>query len=79
MKPTAVATLILILLGITSANGGGANKFIRRVADASEVCLANCQGENQSCKRVCPTTYNVPCINACDNRAEFCRQNCQTK
>jgi hypothetical protein len=50
-----------------------------RVAGALNVCLINCASDNVSCKRLCPATYNGPCISACDNQAQFCRQNCQQK
>jgi hypothetical protein len=82
MKYALTVSLILAVSGIALANAGGitnANKAAQRVADASNACLINCASENESCKRVCPTAYNVPCLSACDNQAQFCRQACQNK
>jgi hypothetical protein len=55
------------------------NKARWRVAESANVCLVNCASENDSCKRMCPPTYSVPCMSACDNQAQFCRQACQQK
>jgi hypothetical protein len=79
MKSVVIVTLILALSGVTPAKAAAENKVVRRVADASDICLANCASENRSCKSVCPTTYSVPCVSACDNQAQFCRQTCQRK
>lgn len=80
MKSVFILTLILLVSGVTLAGAGEAasvTRGARRVADASDVCLANCASENRSCKSACPTTYSVPCVSACDNQAQFCRQACQ--
>jgi hypothetical protein len=51
-----------------------------RLADAtSDACFANCASRSDACRRVCPTTFNVPCINACDSQAQTCRLGCQSK
>jgi hypothetical protein len=50
-----------------------------RVADSSDACFANCANQNASCKRVCPTTFNTPCLSACDSQLQICRQGCQLK
>ena len=79
MKFAAIVVLILVISGVAPAGAGddaNANKAARRVADASNACLINCASENESCKRVCSTTYNVSCISACDNQAQFCKQAC---
>jgi hypothetical protein len=79
VKYALMATLILVLSGVAPANAGGAvngDKAARRIADASNACLINCASESESCKRLCPTTYNVPCVSACDNQAQFCKQAC---
>ena len=75
MKYGLIVAVIFVLSGPSLA---GSSKSMR-VADGAEVCLANCSSENESCKRVCPTTYNVPCLSACDNQAQACRQSCQRK
>jgi hypothetical protein len=49
-----------------------------RLADAaSDACVASCASQNDSCKRVCPTTLGAPCQSACDSQAQTCRQNCR--
>lgn len=79
MKAAAIATLVLVLAGGVPAGAGVANKVSWRVADSTNTCLINCASGNKSCKRLCPTTYNVPCISACDNQAQFCRQACERR
>ena len=66
-------------LGLAPTHAGALKVTGQRVADASEVCLANCSSTNASCKRNCPTGFNGSCISACDRQAEFCSQNCQRK
>ena len=80
MKLFAMSTLIMCLLaGTALASEGPTKKRTLRIADSSGACLANCSYQNDSCKRVCPTTYNVPCLSACDSQAQTCRQGCQNK
>jgi hypothetical protein len=51
-----------------------------RFADAtSDACFANCASQNDSCKRVCPTTFSTPCVSACDSQAQTCRLSCQSR
>ncbi len=51
-----------------------------RLADAaSAACTANCDNQNEACKRVCPTTLGAPCFAACDSQAQVCRQSCQPR
>ena len=51
-----------------------------RVADATyDACIANCESQNASCKRVCPTTLRTPCVSACDSQMQTCRQSCQAR
>jgi hypothetical protein len=58
--------------------GSAAGKL--RLADAAtDACLLNCENENTSCKRICPTTFGAPCLNSCDARTQTCRLNCQRK
>jgi hypothetical protein len=75
MKYAFGGAVILALSGAAYAGNGPKLRF----ADAAAACLVNCSNENESCKRVCPTTFNVPCLTACDNQAQACRQNCQRK
>jgi hypothetical protein len=63
----------------TFANAESRRKASWRFADAVNACLIDCANEEQSCKRLCPATYNTPCMAACDNQAQFCRLNCQRK
>jgi len=79
MRYASTVVVLFALLGLASAQADAGNRVGPRVADATDACLINCSSENASCKRVCPTTYNVPCITACDSQAQFCRQNCQRK
>lgn len=72
----AVFSLALIV----SAAAGQANLSVGkfRLADAaSDACLASCASQNDSCKRVCPTTLGAPCQSACDSQAQTCRQSCR--
>ena len=76
MKSATIAILALILSGAAVANAG---KTGWRVAQSADACLVSCASQNDSCKRMCPTSYNGPCMSACDNQAQFCRQSCQQK
>lgn len=79
MKCALTVVVIFALSGMAPSEAGAATKIGLRVADAADACLVNCSSENASCKRACPTTFNGPCINACDSQAQFCTQNCQRK
>lgn len=68
-----------LAFGVAPTSAGIVKKVGPRVADAADACLVNCSSQNASCKRTCPTTFNGPCISACDNQAQFCTQNCQRK
>lgn len=51
-----------------------------RVADAtSDVCLSRCADASAACKRVCPSTFGIPCQNSCDSQYQSCRQSCQSR
>jgi hypothetical protein len=78
MKFVVFATLLCVAaMGATASASPG--KSVWRVAQSANACLISCANENDSCKRLCPPTYSVPCISACDNQAQFCRQNCQRR
>jgi hypothetical protein len=78
MKLTLCVVLISALLGPAVAQTSP--KKLSRFADAtSDACVANCASQNESCKRVCPTTFSTPCLNACDSQAQTCRQGCQPR
>ena len=80
MKYAAVFAGLLVLMNPSFGGSGVATQQRLHVADAAtDACFASCANENASCKRVCPTTFNVPCLNACDSRTETCRQACQRK
>jgi hypothetical protein len=79
MKLAAIGIFALLIAGTTAADAGSANKSLWRVADAATACFISCASQNDSCKRMCPTTFNGTCIGACDNQAQFCRQSCQQK
>ena len=76
MRISTLGLFALFLFGIGAAHAETVNsRWI--VAESANACLVNCASQNDSCKRVCPTTYSGPCISACDNQAQFCRQSCQ--
>ncbi len=79
MKFVVFATLLCVSFMGPSASASPSGKVVWRVAQAANACLINCASESDSCKRVCPATYSGPCISACDNQAQFCRQNCQRR
>lgn len=80
MKFVWGAVLLLGLLGSAGAETSFAIKGKLRLADAAaDACFANCSNDNASCKRVCPTTFNTPCLNACDSQLQTCRQGCQRR
>jgi hypothetical protein len=77
MKSILAAAVISALSGTATAGQTVSLKALLRVADSSEACVANCANQADACKRVCPTTYNVPCLSACDSQAQTCRQGCR--
>jgi hypothetical protein len=93
MKIALCAVLSLLLIGSAAAGqaaagqaaagqaaAGQANVSIGklRLADAaSDACLAGCATQNDSCKRICPTTLATPCLSACDSQAQTCREGCR--
>lgn len=77
MKSTTIRVLLLILASTAVSDAGWGARAAWRVAQSANACLTNCASQNDSCKRICPTTYNGPCISACDNQAQVCRQACQ--
>ncbi len=79
MKITAIGSIVLLFAGAASAHADSLAKRYWHLADAASACLVNCTSQNDACKRICPATYNVPCMSACENQAQFCRQTCQQK
>ena len=80
MKLALCAVLSLLLIGTAAAGQNGLSIGKLRLADAaSDACLASCASQNDSCKRVCPTTLGAPCQSACDSQAQTCRQSCQRR
>jgi hypothetical protein len=78
MKFLFGAAVLVALIG--SAGASVTIKGKLRFADAAaDACFANCSSQNASCKRVCPTTFNVPCLNACDSQMQTCSQSCQRR
>lgn len=80
MKLALCVALSLLLIGAAAAGQANVSTGKWRLADAaSDACLANCASQNDSCKRVCPTTLGAPCQSACDSQAQTCRQSCQSR
>jgi hypothetical protein len=78
MKLAFCAMLSLLLIGSAAAGQTNVSIGKLRLADAtSDACLASCASQNDSCKRVCPTTLGAPCQSACDSQAQTCRQSCR--
>ena len=78
MKLALCAVLSLALIGTAVAGQGNVSIGKLRMADAaSDACLAGCANQNESCKRVCPTTLGAPCQASCDSQAQTCRQGCR--
>jgi hypothetical protein len=79
MKFALCAALSLLLIGTAAAGQNNVSTGKLRLADAtSDACLASCASQNDSCKRVCPTTLGAPCQSACDSQAQTCRQSCRS-
>lgn len=78
MKLALCAVVSLLMIGTAAAGQANFSVGKLRLADAtSDACLANCASQNESCKRVCPTTLGAPCQSACDSQAQTCRQSCR--
>jgi hypothetical protein len=78
MKLVLSLVFSFLLLGAPLASAQGLFKL--RVADSADAaCFANCSSQAASCKRVCPTTFSTPCLNACDSQYQTCAQGCQKK
>lgn len=78
MKLVLGAAILMSLFGVAAANTISIGNGKLRLADAAaDACFANCVSQNESCKRVCPTTLGAPCLSACDSQAQTCRQGCQ--
>jgi hypothetical protein len=77
-----IVSAALFLCLLSTISGAKANTFDtgkHRIADNSDACVANCVNQNASCKRACPTTFNTPCLSACDSQLQTCRQSCERK
>ena len=79
MKTAVIGIAILAFATPAFAGAVTAAKVTWRVAESANACLVNCDSQNSACKRVCPTTYSDPCLSACENQAQFCRQSCLGK
>lgn len=81
MKLALSAAILLSLLGAAAAEPRApANMSRWKLADAAgDACTANCASQATACKRVCPTTFSVPCQTSCDSQAQSCQQGCQRK
>jgi hypothetical protein len=77
MKSVLIGTVFLLLSVPAFATAGANTKVNLHLAEAANNCLRDCETQNDSCKRLCPTTYSGPCISACDKQVQFCRQACQ--
>jgi hypothetical protein len=77
MKTILAAMMVLSLASYAQANDMRFGKY--RVAASADACMANCSNQNASCKRVCPTTFSTPCLNACDSQAQTCQRGCQAR
>jgi hypothetical protein len=81
MKTLLAAFAVVLLSTLACQATGTTNMSIGRyrVADNADACVANCANQAASCKRVCPTTFNTPCLNACDGQQQTCQQGCQRR
>jgi hypothetical protein len=78
MKSLLGAVILLAFSGAGLAEAG--TKQMTRIADAAtDACMSNCDNQNASCKRVCPTTLSTPCLSSCDSQAQTCRASCQRR
>src|ERR1700712_2752418 len=86
---TCGGRLMRLVLGVTfllaaaapalAAHDGSVKNKLRFADATSDACFANCASQNDSCRRVCPTTFSTPCVSACDSQAQTCRRSCQSK
>lgn len=80
MRIVLALIVILALPPFAQASTENFSRAKLRLADASsDACRANCNNQNEACKRVCPTTLGAPCSVSCDSQAEVCRQSCQPR
>ena len=80
MKLVLCAVLSFALIGSAAAGQNNFSAGKLRLADAaSDACLAGCANQNESCKRVCPTTLGAPCQSSCDSQAQPCRLGCERR
>lgn len=77
MKVLLVSALFLSLSAVSGQAANSLKAKPYAVADNADACFASCASQSASCKRVCPATFNTPCLNACDNQERTCRQSCQ--
>ena len=77
MKFLVSAALLLSLFGPATAGSVVTEGKLRLADAATDACFANCASQSQSCKRACPVTFSVPCLNSCDTQARSCQQGCQ--
>jgi hypothetical protein len=73
-----LSLVLSVLLGMTLAAAENPSR-LRLAQGADAACFANCSSQSTSCKRVCPTTFNVPCLSACDSQYQTCTQGCQKR
>ena len=79
MKILLATTLCLSMLSVSGQAASLSKPKPYLVSDNTDACVASCTTQSASCKRVCPATFNTPCLNACDNQEQTCRQACQRK
>jgi len=79
MKLLLSAALFFTVIGTAMAGPAVSNGKWRLADAATDACFASCASQNDSCKRVCPTTFGAPCMSTCDSQAQTCRQSCQNK
>jgi hypothetical protein len=77
MKLALGAAVLFAMFGTAIADSGPSMSKLRIADASSDACFANCSSENQSCRRVCPTTLSTPCLSSCDSQMQTCRQSCQ--
>ncbi len=78
MRLILSAALLLASVGVAAAGTVAVPGAKLRFADAAaDACLASCDSENSSCKRICPTTFGTPCLTSCDSRPQTFRQTFQ--
>jgi len=79
MKLGLSFAISLALLGSALADFSSPKVNKLRLADNSAACMASCSSQNDSCKRICPATFNGPCFGSCDSQYQTCTQACRQK